>query len=181
MKNPPSEELAFVLPMADKASRDSTGYVQDVNDRFAVIVALRNDNCADKTGIETYDRLDQIRADICFILVGWEMGHAESSLFYAGGHLLDFNRANLWYQFEFEYSNKLVVNTEGHGEFLQRDVVDLFPGETLPEFERIFTQYAKEGKNLKELLEAADLPVDVSDPNIEDYIIMQQTVEGEKQ
>lgn len=98
---------AFVVPLTQscEANQHDGGIVQEVVERFGVVVALANDSTkTDKTGLTAYDRLDDIRAELFSNLLGWYIDGAKSDVYYRGARLLDMNSANLWYMFEFEYT-----------------------------------------------------------------------------
>jgi len=92
---------AYVIPLDDRAdeNRSSTGYRQTITDAFAVIVAL--DNTADERGQAASGNVHAIRRELFKALLGWEVSDDYGGVEYAGGELLDIDRARLWYQFEF--------------------------------------------------------------------------------
>ena len=105
-------ESAFVIPLIENAEENKydSGISQVLIERFAVIIALKNDTTqSDKLGITSYDRLHDIREQLFNCLLGWEISEAFTLIWYRGGKLLDINNAWLWYQFEFEYASELGV------------------------------------------------------------------------
>jgi hypothetical protein len=110
-------ETAFVIPIAeaDQGDNQYDDIVQQmVNERFGVVVALKNDaSIVDKLGIGAYDRLYNIRAQLFACLLGWLPPGAEKLLYYKGGRLLDINQAWLWYQFEFQQETRITSNVDG--------------------------------------------------------------------
>ena len=134
------KEAAFVIPLAEAATRNETDMtaIQRVTERFAVIVALRNDkDMQDELGITAYDRLHTARAYIFNSILGWDMnavlaGTVEvvSVISFRGGRLIDLNRANLWYQFEFEYDIQL-----------SDDDCTTEDQDALGEFTKLYTEY----------------------------------------
>ena len=104
------EQVAFVVPMADsvKANNQDNGINQLVTEKFAIVIVLRNDlSDRDKTGLTAYDSIPDIRTEIFKAILGWQPPGAEDIISYAGGKLLNINRANLWYQFEFITTTRL--------------------------------------------------------------------------
>jgi hypothetical protein len=112
-----TQEMAFVIPLLDAPNPNmlDTGVSQQIQERFGVIVALRNDmTTVEKTGFLAYDRLHNVRDELFEALVNWEMydsetgiSKSESQVSYGGGRLIDLNRAWLWYQFLFVYYARL--------------------------------------------------------------------------
>lgn len=105
MSNTLVREAAFVIPLAEEASRNEydNHINQVITERFGVVVAVKSDSTdKDKTGILAYDQLHSARSDIFKGILGAEFNWAESPVYYRGGRLLGFDRAYLWYQFEFE-------------------------------------------------------------------------------
>jgi hypothetical protein len=110
LNNTLTGEMAFVIPLKDDATsnQNDIGINQRVNERFGVVVALKNDSSAsNKLGLVTYDRLHAIRAEIWSAILGWIPSGYEYPITYAGGKLLDINPAYLWYQFEFIHSFRI--------------------------------------------------------------------------
>lgn len=111
MSNTLYDEMAFVIQLSEVASRKEydSGINQKVIERFAVVVALKNDTTSsDKTGITANDLLFTVRAQLWKALLGWQMNEGEESLvYYSGGRLLQINPAYLWFQFEFEVETRL--------------------------------------------------------------------------
>lgn len=103
-------DMAFVVQLSEEAgvNQDVNSINQILTERFAVIVALKNDTTqSDKTGLTAFDTLHEVRTDIFKALLGWQIEEAESIIRYAAGALLDINDAWLWYQFEFEFDIRL--------------------------------------------------------------------------
>ena len=110
-----TDEMMFVIPLAENASSNEYDNMinQIVTERFGVIVALKMDeDITDKTGIKAFDKLHDVRTEIFKALLGWQMPDAESICSYSGGQLLDFNRAWLWYQFEFTVGTRIQAEVE---------------------------------------------------------------------
>jgi hypothetical protein len=103
-------EMAFVIPLVESATTNDadSGLKQTLTERFAVIVALKNDNSqSEKLGLTAYDRLHNIRAEIWKAILDWHINagtRQEAVIMYRGGRLLEIDRAYMWYQFEFEYN-----------------------------------------------------------------------------
>jgi len=112
-----AQEMVFVIPLSETvpANAYDSGINQLITERFGLVVALKMDaDPADKTGIRAFDRLHDVRAEFLSVLSGWEMPDAgvDSLVYYVGGRLLDFNRAWMWYQFEFEFQTRLEEMTQ---------------------------------------------------------------------
>jgi len=104
LENTLQAEMAFVIQLSEGANPNKldNGISQKVMEKFGVIVALKNDGTqTDKTGIDAYDRLHTVRAEIWKAVLGWKMDDMEDLVSYVGGRVIDINRAYLWYQFEF--------------------------------------------------------------------------------
>jgi hypothetical protein len=99
-----ADEMLFIIPLSETVTpnEQDNNINQIISEKFGVVVALRmDDDSTDKTGIKPFDKLQDVRDEIFGALLGWEMPDAESLCSFAGGRLLDFNRAWMWYQFEF--------------------------------------------------------------------------------
>ena len=93
---------AFVMPLADGApdSLVVTGVVQNIEERFAVIVAV--DNTAESRGQTASDALEPIRASLWAALLDWTPdADVNEGVEYRGGQHLAMNRARLWHQYDF--------------------------------------------------------------------------------
>lgn len=116
-ENSVKEEMAFVIPLAEADQGDNqydNGTNQMVNERFGVVVALKNDtSVVDKLGIGAYDRLAGVRTQLWRALLGWLPTGMEMPIYYKGGRLLDINPAWLWYQFEFQSEFHLTAGEAG--------------------------------------------------------------------
>jgi hypothetical protein len=99
------EEAAFVIQLNETTNANTyqTSINQTLIERFAVVVALKNDqNQKEVLGLEAFDRLHAIRAQIFKAILGWTMENTlEAPISYSTGRLLDIDRAFIWYQFEF--------------------------------------------------------------------------------
>lgn len=107
MENPTQIDTAFVVQLSEGSTRknNDVGLNQKIIEKFAVIVCLATDSSQkDKTGLTAYDTLYYVRREIFGSILNWLLPYAEEPISYIGGRLLSFNRAFLWYQFEFETS-----------------------------------------------------------------------------
>lgn len=93
---------AYVVPLDENpdANQSSNGYVQTVDDSFAVIVVL--DNTADERGQAAALSTHDLRKILFQVLLGWNPGDDYAEIEYEGGSLLRMDRARLYYQFEFK-------------------------------------------------------------------------------
>ena len=92
---------AFVIPLDDSPgeSRASNAERQSMTDSFAVIVAISN--LADEKGQGATATVRTQRTELWKALLGWRPTLEYNGINYEGGHLLQIDRARLWYQFEF--------------------------------------------------------------------------------
>lgn len=138
-----NNDTAFVFPLNDDAGDNSedNSVNQLITERFAVLVVLKSDlTSKDKLGLGTYDLIHDIKTDICYELVGLDLGY-ESPIRYSGSRVIDFNSAYLWYQFDFELDVRLVLNKDGFGIFQTRVVDDRTQWSNLDDFNNMITQY----------------------------------------
>lgn len=91
---------AYVLPLDDRPQDASTnaGYRQPLDDAFAVVVAFAN---VDRRGQQALDAVRLLRKELWRALLGWEPDDDHGPIVYEAGQLVDFNRALLWYRFDF--------------------------------------------------------------------------------
>lgn len=93
---------AYVVPSEDVTGeqQSQTDYWQEVTEGFSVIVVLSNER-DEKGQWASYDAVHDVRAEIWKALLGWEPDPEAYEIRYAGGTLLDLNRYELYYQFDF--------------------------------------------------------------------------------
>jgi hypothetical protein len=149
------KEMAFVIQLSETVDSNKldSGISQKVTERFGIVVALDNSSTQkDKTGLTAYDQLFEVRNELFGALLGWQMEDMDSLVSYAGGKILGINRAQFWYQFEFE------------ADFRIMDMVDVGRSD-LEDFDSIYAQWilAPSGK-----LPVVRIPVD--DPDMESII-----------
>lgn len=157
-----NNETAFVVPVADKPNpnQESSGINQKVIESFVVIVALATDaNKKDKLSIAVYDDVHDVRAELFTAILGLQLNNQESVISYAGGQLVDINRAYLWYQFEF------VVNFRLDDD----DGVDV-GADALPDFEKIYAQYMLAPNTALPLPDGTVLPQTLFETDLEELI-----------
>lgn len=111
------EEMAFVIPLAEADQGDNqydTSVNQMVNERFGVVVALKNDaSVVDKLGFGAHDRLWSIRRQLFAALLGWVPPDTEMPVYYKGGQVLEINSAWFWYQFAFQQETHITSSADG--------------------------------------------------------------------
>jgi hypothetical protein len=93
---------AYVVPSEDVPGeqKSQTDYWQDLTEGFSVIVVLSNER--DERGQwAAYDAVHDVRAELWKALLGWIPDPQGGEIVYAGGTLLDMNRYELYYQFDF--------------------------------------------------------------------------------
>lgn len=93
---------AYVVPSEDVTGeqQSQTDYWQEVTEGFSVIVVLSNER-DEKGQWASYDAVHYVRAEIWKALLGWGPDPEAYEIRYAGGALLDLNRHELYYQFDF--------------------------------------------------------------------------------
>lgn len=91
----------FVIPLDDNPSASSSlnAVRQDLTDGFGVVVCLSN--AVDERGQSAATALHLIRKELWKALLGWRPTDDYNGVIYEGGSLLQLNRAQLWYQYEF--------------------------------------------------------------------------------
>lgn len=91
---------AYVLPLDENVAeqQSETDYLQIVTDNFAVIVVLSN--VADERGQAAANNVHDMRAALWAALLGLQIPPYDA-IQYAGGQVLQVDRARLYYQFEF--------------------------------------------------------------------------------
>lgn len=176
VRNTLNTDFAFVIPLAEDCAVNEydPSINQKLTERFGVVVALQMDaSQKDKTGIGAYDRLHDVRAELFKPLIGWDMGFSDS-IYYRGGRLIAVNRGYLWYQFEFEYESRVVVDIDGYGEIEETTIDDRRPAGELPDFDSIYVDYIlKPSVKWNDFVDTYPYPIlpdDIKDPDMEQYI-----------
>jgi hypothetical protein len=92
---------AYVIPLDDvaEANKSENGYQQVVADSFAVIVVM--DNTGETLSKSSVAQVIPIRNALCKALLSWNPDVEHGPIEYAGGSLIDVNRAHFYYQYEF--------------------------------------------------------------------------------
>lgn len=124
-------DTAFVVQIGESTHENEydSGINQVIKERFAVIVALRNDlTTLDKLGIRAYDSLHDIRVELWAALLNWNMPETEEPIYYMGGNIFAIHRGYLWYQYNFETSIRIT----------DKDGID--PG-SVDMFDKIYAEY----------------------------------------
>lgn len=112
---------AFVIPLADRAQPQAEQNIQlqDLEERFGVIVALSN--VQDRTGLTAAINVYTVREVIWKAILNWTPDeNAYKPIRYYGARLLSMNRAILFWMFEF-YTQSTIVDADGH----QPELTDL--------------------------------------------------------
>lgn len=102
---------AYVVPGDDSPGeqKSQTDYWQDLTEGFAVIVFVSNGR--DERGqFASYDVVHDVRQMLFKALLGWNPEERGEPITYAGGTLLDVNRHELSYQFDFTVLNDIGEN-----------------------------------------------------------------------
>ena len=139
------EEMAFVIQISETVAANTldSGINQKITERFGIIVMLNNAlSDKDKTGLTAYDSLYEVRQELFKALLGWQVTGTESLVSYGGGRLLGINRAQMWYQFEFETTDRVDDD----------DGVDV-GASSLDSFDEIYAQWAIDGPDGKKFAE----------------------------
>lgn len=94
---------AFVYPLEDMAGENilDNGLIQEVNERIGICVII--DNTGDRRGQDSVDQVNGIKYELFSAILNWRIDplRAVKGLQYDGGRLLDFDRARLFWQYEF--------------------------------------------------------------------------------
>ncbi|EJN7605160.1 TPA: phage tail terminator protein, partial [Escherichia coli] len=93
---------AYVVPGDDSPgeNKSQTDYWQELKEGFSVVVILSNGR--DERGqFASYDVVDDVRQMLFKALLGWNPEACGNPITYDGGTLLDLNRHELIYQFDF--------------------------------------------------------------------------------
>lgn len=114
---------AYVVPSEDITGeqKSQTDYWQELTEGFSVIVVLSNER-DEKGQWASYDAVHDVRAEIWKALLGWEPDPQACEIRYAGGSLLELNRFELYYQFDF--TAKYEITEE---DTRQQDDLDVLP------------------------------------------------------
>lgn len=116
---------AYVVPGDDSPgeNKSQTDYWQDLKEGFSVIVMVSNGR--DERGqFAAFDVVDDVRKILFKALLGWNPEERGNPITYDGGTLLDLNRHELIYQFDFAVDNELTEDdTRQQAEL---DVLDEF-------------------------------------------------------
>lgn len=93
---------AYVIPNEDTTGdqKTQTDYWQDLTEGFSVVVVLSN--LRDERGQAAgYDAVHDIRAMLWRALLGWSPESDGNIIQYAGGEIIEMDRARLYYRFDF--------------------------------------------------------------------------------
>jgi len=99
---------AYVVPGDDSPAEQKslTDYWQDIRESFSVIVMVSNSR--DERGqCASYDVVHDVRQMLFKALLGWNPEPDGNPIIYDGGTLLDLNRHELIYQFDFIVTKEL--------------------------------------------------------------------------
>ncbi|HHA1670060.1 TPA: hypothetical protein ACOEF8_002030 [Enterobacter roggenkampii] len=111
---------AYVVPGDDSPGeqKSQTDYWQPLREGFSVIVFVSNGR--DERGqFASYDVVHDVRQMLFKALLGWTPDGCSSPIVYDGGTLLDVNRHELSYQFDFVVESEL-----GEDDTRQQDELD---------------------------------------------------------
>lgn len=119
---------AYVVPGDDSPGeqKSQTDYWQDLTEGFSIIVFVSNGR--DERGqFASFDVVHDVRQSLFKALLGWSPEERGNPVIYAGGTLLDVNRHELSYQFDFTVLSELSEDDTRQ----QDDLNDLDDFETL--------------------------------------------------
>lgn len=158
---PLEQEYAFVLQVGESCAPNQydSAINQKLVERVSVVVVLFNDSSKlEQAGFTAYSRLASVRTELFTALLGWQPPDAESLMYYAGGKLMEVNRAWLWYSFEFEASSRLqALYDPGAG--------------SLPLLREFFDQWKANGDSVLPLHGTSLLPTSLlTSPILEDLV-----------
>ncbi len=106
---------AYVVPGDDSPgeNKSQTDYWQELKEGFSVVVILSNGR--DERGqFASYDVVDDVRQMLFKALLGWNPEACGNPITYDGGTLLDLNRHELIYQFDFSVISELTEDDTRH-------------------------------------------------------------------
>lgn len=126
---------AYVVPLDDEAGENEAlnGLRQELTERIGVVV---NWAAVDRRGQAPVAALAIARAQIFGALLNWKPAGANAArgIAYAGGAMLDFDRARLFYQFDFSLQT-LITDADGwqwpSGPLLEIDATTTLPDTVL--------------------------------------------------
>lgn len=105
---------AYVIPLDEDTDENppGPGLDQHISERMGVIVEM--DNTADRRGQASASQFAPIRTAVFAALLNWRIDPimAAQGLAYGGGRLLQFDRARLFYQWEFVL-HRLLTDADG--------------------------------------------------------------------
>ena len=114
---------AFIMPIEDDAADNENwpGVQQIVTERIAVVVEFDNTTGSDadaRTGFAGVDQVYPMRANLFSALLSWLPPNlnAARGFSYGGGRILTFDRARLFWQFEFTI-DVTITDADGFGPF----------------------------------------------------------------
>ncbi|OSK12864.1 putative bacteriophage protein [Escherichia coli M056] len=99
---------AYVVPGDDSPGeqKSQTDYWQALKESFSVVVIVSN-GCDERGQFASYDVVDDVRQMLFKALLGWNPEACGNPITYDGGMLLDLNRHELIYQFDFSSVREL--------------------------------------------------------------------------
>ncbi len=105
------EKMAFVVPLNDTVTSNAhdVSIVQTITESFGIVVCIPNDSSdKDKTGFKAYNNVHDIRTELFSAILGWAVNSdVEGLVEYGGGRILSMNRAQIWYEFDFNYKIRI--------------------------------------------------------------------------
>lgn len=92
---------AYVIPLEDspQAPTSENAVRQTLAEGFAVVVCLNN--AVDERGQAAAASVHEARRAVWKALLGWRPTQEHNGIYYDGGSLMQLDRAQLWFQFEF--------------------------------------------------------------------------------
>jgi hypothetical protein len=103
---------AFVLPLGeapDLENLDATGLYQNVTEHIGIIVEVSS--TADRRGQTAVTGLDSLRASVFSAILNWHYDeNSQKGLSYVGAELIVFDRARLFWKWEF--ANSFIITDE---------------------------------------------------------------------
>ena len=125
---------AFVLRLDDEADANDLwpGNQQSVTERIAVVVQFDNTVGSDadaRTGFAGINQVDDMRTALFSAVLSWlpadQLTSGPRGFAYGGGRMLDFDRARLFWQYEFTIQNTI---TDADGYILRGDPIETAVG-----------------------------------------------------
>lgn len=108
----PEAPVAFVLPLDEEIKSITTSHMirAEIYERMAIIVVQ---DLEGHQGIENYDALHDIRAELWRAIVGWQSDSDATPFAPDGGEPIEMDRGQ--YRYQFDFSREIAMTTQDDG------------------------------------------------------------------